>query len=42
MKQGEVSAVRVAAGESLTLRFLTLLHEGDDYQPETAIGKVWK
>ena len=42
MKQGEVSAVRVAAGESLTLKFLTLLHEGDDYQPETAIGKVWK
>jgi putative membrane-bound dehydrogenase-like protein len=42
MKQGEVSAVRVAAGESLTLRFLTMLHEGDDYQPETAIGKVWK
>jgi putative membrane-bound dehydrogenase-like protein len=42
MKQGEISAVRVAAGESLTLKFLTLLHEGDDYQPETAIGKVWK
>jgi hypothetical protein len=42
MKQGDVSEVRVAAGESLTLKFLTLLHEGDTYQPETAIGEVWK
>jgi putative membrane-bound dehydrogenase-like protein len=42
MNQGDVSAVRVAEGEALTLRFLTLLHEGDAYQPETAIGEVWK